>query len=243
MMRNIFFDFHIHTALSPCGDEDMTPNNIVNMALIKELDAIAITDHNTCGNVKAVMEVAKNMPCDLLVLPGMEVETSEEIHVVCLFKELDGALAFEKIIDEKLPKIPNREDIFGRQVYYDAFDEITGFKENLLLTAVDLDIQKIFELVHFHDGIAIPAHIDRTSYSILSNLGFFPKELGIRLVEYSKHVVPTTYMKSNPYLERFSYIQSSDAHYLGDMSERERFLSIDGDVLTPASIIDHLKNM
>lgn len=238
----IAYDFHIHTALSPCGDEDMTPNNILNMSLLNGLDAIAITDHNTCGNVKAVLGALKNMGSHLIVIPGMEVETSEEIHVVCLFESLEKILEFEEDIIKALPAVKNRPEIFGKQIYYNELDEIEGYEEKLLLTATSININELFDMVGRLGGIAIPAHIDRSSYSILSSLGFIPEELNIKIVEYSKKISPPEYIKSNEFLERYGYIQSSDAHYLEDISEGANFLEV-GDANSPHAIINYLRNL
>lgn len=206
----IKYDFHIHTALSPCGDNSMTPNNIVNMALINELDVIAITDHNSCENIEAVMEVAKDV--GILVIPGMEIETREEIHVVCLFPNLEQALKMQKIVYEKLPNIKNNNKYFGEQILFNYEDEIIGRVDRLLIGATKLSINDLFELVKIHKGAFIPAHIDRPSYSIISNLGMIPANMELSSLEVSRHVNYEDYkMKYLNYL----ILQSSDAHDLG----------------------------
>lgn len=205
---------HIHSALSPCGDNDMTPNNIVNMSIIKGLDMIAVTDHNTCGNVAAVMAAAGD---NLLVVPGMEVETSEEVHVVCYFPTLEQAYQMEKTIKDSMTPIKNRPEIFGRQFYMNELDEVVGEEENLLVSASGLSIYEVVELTKRYGGVAVPAHIDRTSYSVLSNLGFLPPDLEVSAVEITA--------KNRPGLENdykdFRIITNSDAHYLENISERE----------------------
>ncbi len=219
------YDFHIHTALSPCGSNDMTPNNIVNMCILKGLDVIAITDHNTCGNVEAVMKVAKET--DLIVIAGMEVETSEEIHVVCLFPTLAIAKIFEKVVFEKLPNIKNREDIFGEQLLLDEEDEVIGKQAQMLITATQMDLYTLVKEVSNLGGVAIPAHVDRTSYSIISNLGFVPPDLNIKSIEFSKNVTINDFLKKHSYLQKYHQIFSSDAHYLEDISEKNNFLTMD----------------
>ena len=176
-----YYDFHIHTALSPCGDEDMTPNNIVNMAIIKGLDAIAITDHNSAKNVLACINCAKDTP--LTVIPGMEIETAEEVHMVALFDNVDALMKLDKIVSKNMPSIKNRVDIFGEQVLLDENDERVGTLENLLVTASFLDVESAVETVRNLGGVIIPAHIDKDSYSIVSNLGFVPEELKFSTVE------------------------------------------------------------
>ncbi|MBQ4543812.1 MAG: PHP domain-containing protein [Clostridia bacterium] len=213
-----WYDFHIHTALSPCGDNDMTPNNIVNMAKIKGLDAIAVTDHNSVKNAKAVMEAGTLI--GLTVIPGMEIETSEEIHVVALFPHIDSAVYAGDEVAKHLPPAKNRPDIFGEQLIIDKEDNVVGCEEQMLITATDLDIFEVFKLVKSAGGVAYPAHVDRHSYSVLSNLGFIPPELDTKFIEISKNVTDVNQYVSNKNLEKYNLIFSSDAHYLWDISEK-----------------------
>lgn len=228
-----YYDFHIHSALSPCADEDMTPNNIVNMARLKGLSMIAVTDHNSCGNLRAVMQVAADDP---LVLPGIEIETAEEVHILGYFPSIRQAEAMEKRIKEHLPFIPNRPEIFGRQLYMDADDTVTGEEEGLLVTATTLGVPDVFSMVQDLGGVAVPAHIDRSSYSILSNLGFLPPELAIRTVEITA--------KNRAQLEEryksLTILTNSDAHYLGDIAEMEQYIDIS--TKTTHEILDKLTN-
>lgn len=219
-----WYDFHIHSALSPCGDNDMTPNNIVNMAYIKGLNAIAITDHNCVKNAKAAMEVGEAL--GITVIPGMEVESSEEIHIVTLFPDLDSALEAEKYVHSHMPKIPNRKDIFGQQLIMDSDDNVTGEFENMLITATDMDIFGVFDMVKQCGGIAYPAHIDRHSYSVISNLGFIPPELDTRTVEISKSVTNLEEFVKNRNVEKYKIIRSSDAHYLENIAEKEENIEV-----------------
>lgn len=218
-------DFHIHSALSPCGDEDMTPSNIVNMALLKGLDIIAVTDHNSCSNLPAVMEVARAN--GLMVIPGMEVQTKEEVHIVCLFKKIDGAMKFAEIVNNSLPNIKNNEEVFGRQLIFNAADEIIGKEDKLLLSSTVLSVNDVFMLVRSLGGICIPAHVDRPGFSIITNLGFIPPALKVKTIEISKKGTPEAVFKKYPFLSKFNYIVSSDAHYLQDISEREFFIELD----------------
>ncbi len=214
-----YYDLHIHSALSPCGDEDMTPNNIVNMALLKGLDVIAVTDHNSCGNVRAVTEVAGDR---LLVVPGMEIESSEEVHILGYFPTIEVAEKMEELICRNSPSIKNRPEIFGRQLYLDAEDEIVGEEERLLVTASGMTAKEVFHFVRKLGGVAVPAHIDRSSYSMVSNLGFLPPELNIGAVEITG-ANRESWEKDYPGL---MVLTSSDAHYLGDMAEPMWFLDI-----------------
>lgn len=214
-----FYDLHIHSALSPCGDNDMTPNNIVNMSLLKGLDIIAVTDHNSCGNVRSVIKAAGDK---LLVIPGMEIETSEEVHIVCYFKDIESAEKMSEIVKKHLPPVKNRAEIFGNQYYMDELDEIIGEEETLLVNATTLDIYSVFSIAEENGGIAVPAHIDRTSYSVLSNLGFIPPDLNVPAVEITKQNLEK--MKSD--YQTFKILTNSDAHYLENISEQENHMNI-----------------
>ena len=231
-------DFHIHSALSPCGDEDMTPNNIVGMALLKGLDMIAVTDHNSCANLPAIMEVARQN--GLMVIPGMEVQTKEEVHIVCLFKKMEGAMKFAEIVYNSLPNIKNTDEVFGRQLILNAEDEIIGREEKLLLSSTALSVNDVFVLVRGLGGICIPAHVDRPGFSIIANLGFIPPNLKVKTIEISKKTAPLAAFKKYPFLNKFNHIISSDAHYLQDINEREFF--IDLDCLSVSELFDKLDN-
>lgn len=218
-------DLHIHSALSPCADKDMTPNNIVNMACLKGLDIIALTDHNSAENAGAFLQCAKD--AGILAVPGMELETREEVHLVCLFPGIDEAMHMQKIVYAALPDINNREDIFGQQMIMDREDNILGFFPKLLVTAADISIDEAFGTVKEHRGVIIPAHVDRESYSILSNLGMIPDNLEIQYLEASKMCRPAHLLERYPHLDKYKFITSSDAHYLWDISERENFLELE----------------
>ena len=222
----IRYDFHLHSALSPCGDMDMTPNNIVGMAKIKGLTAIALSDHNTTGNVRAAMEVGKEY--ELTVIPGMEVETEEEVHILTLYPSIEAAEYASEEVYKKLPMIRNRPEIFGEQCLMDAEDNITGHEEKLLLTATTLSMNSLYDLVKTAGGLFIPAHIDRHSYSVLTNLGCIPKDRDIRYVELSKRVEDVAgYLESRPELSDYVIFRDSDAHYLEDISEPVNSFDVD----------------
>ncbi len=234
-----WYDFHIHSALSPCGDNDMTPNNIVNMAYLKGLNAIALTDHNCVKNAKAAIEVGEAL--GITVIPGMEIESSEEIHIVTLFPHIDNAIEAEKYVFSHMPIIPNREEIFGQQLIMDSDDNVTGKIDRMLITATELDIFKVFDMVKECGGIAYPAHIDRHSYSVISNLGFIPPELNTRTVEISKSVTNLEEYIKNKGVEGFNIIRSSDAHYLENISEKEE--NIEVLVNSAKNLIEYFKDI
>ncbi|WHH59219.1 PHP domain-containing protein [Petroclostridium sp. X23] len=217
-------DLHIHTALSPCADRDMTPNNIVNMAILKGLDFISITDHNAAGNIQSIMECAKGK--DLTVIPGMEIESSEEVHVLCYFCDIYAVKEMEKLINRHMPNIENRPDIFGSQELYDSKDEIIGYQNRLLLTATSLPINRIKAEVEKLGGVVVPSHVDRQSFSIISNLGFISEEMGFATIEISKHCDKDEFLRKNPDLIRYKSITNSDAHHLFEISEADEWVDL-----------------
>ncbi len=217
----LYYDFHIHTALSPCGEDSMTPNNIVNMSLINELDAIAITDHNSAENVEAVMKVAKGK--DIIVVPGIEIETKEEIHVVGLFPDIESVYNVQSKLYSKLPYIKNKSTVFGHQYVLDENDDIIKELDKLLLTSVAMSLNEVIDLIHDNNGIAIPAHIDRPSYSILANIGFIPDDLNTSILEISRFSNLDTYRQK---YKEYHIIQSSDAHELGYIGIKKNSLEV-----------------
>lgn len=232
-------DLHIHSALSPCGDQDMTPNNIVNMAALKGLDIISITDHNSALNLPASAEVAS--ASGILLVPGIEVQTAEEVHILCYFRSIEDALNLGDIIYRLLPDISNREDIFGPQLVMDRFDGVHDKVTKLLLSSADISVEDLVRTVSDIGGVCVPAHVDRTSYSIISNLGFIPPSCDIKTVELSRRADRDTVMKSFPDLREFRIISSSDAHYLRNILEREAFINIG--YLDISNVIDYLRGL
>jgi hypothetical protein len=212
----LFYDLHMHSCLSPCGDQDMTPNNIVNMCLLKELDVIALSDHNTAKNIPAVRKLTETS--DLLLIPAIEVCTSEEIHVLCLFYDFDSCYRFSDDLYELLPPISNKPDIFGEQLILDEHDNVVGSLDKLLINAANLSIDQLIATLPSYHGFAVPAHVDKNSYSIISNLGFIPEEYHFPCIE----------VKNPPFSYPFSgtVITNSDAHYLENISEREHCLEV-----------------
>lgn len=220
MTQKLFYDLHIHSCLSPCGDNDMTPNNIVNMALLKGLDIIAVSDHNSCKNARAVINAAGSR---LLVIPAMEITTAEEVHMLSLFPSLEAAEGAGEYIRKSLPSVKNRPEIFGNQYIMDKNDEIIGDEDTLLIGASSLDLYGVCDCVKSCGGLFVPAHIDRSSYSILSNLGFLPPDIFFPCVEITARGLDAF---SQEYTDR-KIITDSDAHYLWDISEKERFLELE----------------
>ncbi len=234
-----YYDFHLHSCLSPCGDNDMTPYNLVNMAKILGLDIIALTDHNTCQNCAAAMEVGKSI--GITVVPGMELCTSEEVHVVCLFPELKNAESFSEYVLSTVPEINNRPQIFGDQLIMDSGDGILGIQELLLTTASGISIERAVETVGQYGGVCYPAHIDRSSYSVLSNLGMITSEMDFSTVEMTDSADQAEYRKKYPIINDCPIIVSSDAHYLKNMKEANH--SIELTVNSPEAVTDYFKKL
>jgi len=220
----IAVDLHMHSALSPCGDNEMTPGNIVGMALLKGLTAIAITDHNSSYNVSAAMHFGSEF--GIIVVPGIELETAEEIHVICLFKTLEELADFQKIVSDALPEIKNRPEIFGNQYIYNTEDEIEDEYGKMLLTATSISIDDVFELVQQAGGVAYPAHVDRESYSVLRTLGVIPDNILTKYVEVSTNCNMEELLNDFPEIAQHTFIKSSDAHYLDKILEEGFMLDV-----------------
>lgn len=219
---NIYVDLHIHTALSPCGDEDMTPNNIINMAKLKGLDAIAITDHNSSENTAVCMEAGR--AAGIVVIPGMELQTREDVHVITLFPSLENCMKFQEYVYSRLPDMKNREDIFGEQIVFDAEDKVIRHNDRLLLTSADISLDEAFYKVKELQGAFIPAHIDRDAFSIIYNLGFIPENIPISTLEYHSKQKLEKLIEKKIVKSYYNFIMSSDAHYLHDILEKETCL-------------------
>ncbi len=209
------FDFHLHSCLSPCGGSDNTPANLAAMCALAGLEAVALTDHNTVGNCAAFCAAAQRS--GLLALPGMELTTAEEVHVVCLFPDLDSAAAFGKIVYDRLPPLSNDIRIFGPQIYMDSEDGVLGQEVRMLAGATTIGIYEVPALVSSLGGVAYPAHIDRPSFSLLSNLGFWDPNLKFFLAEISRSCPPE--FLERPDLQGLCTITASDAHSLDQIAD------------------------
>jgi len=218
----LYYDLHIHTALSPCSDNDMSPINIINMSLLKGLDIIAITDHNSTSNCLPCMKAAKNK--DIIVIPGIELQTREEVHLLCFFRSYEASSKFDRIVRNKMLNNLNQPDFFGKQILFDENNNIIGDEKRLLITSVDLSLSQVFKLVLKLNGAVIPAHIDKKNFSIISNLGFIPLDLEVKTIEISKSCDLESFKLKNRFINNYKIIRNSDAHYLGDISERDNYI-------------------
>ncbi len=214
-MNICFADLHVHTALSPCADEAMTPPVIVGSALTEGLGMIAVCDHNSARNVAAVQEAAGEHLC---VLAGMEITTVEECHVVGLFPDAAAAEAAGAEVGATLgPADEDYETFFGEQRLLDAAGLETGRETLALATATLLSVDAAVALVHRHGGIAVAAHIDRPSFGVIGQLGFFPDEAGFDAVELSRHVPAGSEQEAGFKVHGLPVLHSSDAHYVTDV--------------------------
>lgn len=221
----VYYDLHLHSCLSPCGDEDMTPYNLVHMAALQGMQAIALTDHNSCLNCPAAVQVGRE--AGVLVIPGMELCTAEEAHVVCLFADLEQALRFSAYVRAHIPAVQNRPEIFGEQRIMDAEDGILGSEALLLTTASDIRVDRVAPLVRAYGGICFPAHLDRPSYSVISSLGAFEKAWGFPAAELTRAADTVDYITRFPALEEIPLLCDSDAHYLEDMMPARAWLELE----------------
>ena len=223
-MRRYRYDLHTHSCLSPCGDNDMTPNNLVNMAALLGCEILAVTDHNTCRNAPAAVRVGE--AAGVLVIPGMELCTAEEAHVVCLFETVEAALAFDEYVAAHTMHIPNRPEIFGEQLILNERDEEIGRIDRLLITATEISVNDVQALVASYGGAAFPAHVDKDAYSVTAALGAIPPETGFRAAEISFSGDVQRMKLQNPELDGMLILQSSDAHYLENMREPSRRIAL-----------------
>ncbi len=203
-------DLHLHTCLSPCGDWDMTPRAVVEHSLEKRLDIIAVTDHNTAENAGAAMEKGREL--GLCVFPGLEICSVEEVHVVALFDTLESALAMQNVVYSNLSG-ENKPEIFGYQVVADVEDQVTDQNPRLLIGAVSADLSTLVQRIHDLGGLAVAAHIDRTAFGIIGQLGFIPPDLPLDAVEVSYRFRPEDAGKSLQIGRNIPCITSSDAHF------------------------------
>lgn len=223
-MKNYYYDLHIHSCLSPCGDDDSTPDSIAGMGELNGLDIMALTDHNTCKNCPAFFEAA--LRHGILPVAGMELTTAEDIHTVCLFGSLEQALQFDEALNGRRILIENRTDIFGNQFICDSEDNIVGEEKFLLSNATTLSLDEAPQFVESYGGICYPAHIDRDSNGVIAVLGAFPETPKFHCAELHNRDKMTEYCE-NSGLSREKIVISSDAHYLWDIKEKLDFLTLD----------------
>lgn len=212
-MKTLLADFHIHTLLSPCAEIEMTPHHIVMRAAQYGVDAVAITDHNASANAAAAVEAAKNY--GVKVFPGMEVECREEAHIVVLFDTLEQLAAWQKIVDANMSGLKNNAERFGAQFIVDDDDNFIAEEERMLLGPLKLPAAEVIQKVNAMGGMAIAAHVDRPSYSLLMQLGFLPSDMGLAAAEISSAGIrELKEQKLKLALGGLNYVTDSDAHMM-----------------------------
>jgi PHP family Zn ribbon phosphoesterase len=235
MLRPFKADLHVHTCLSPCTELDMSPKGILFSAIEREIDILGICDHNSSENSLAVMNAAKGK--NIHVIPGMEVASQEEVHVVALFDDIDNVLKLQEHVYRCLPG-KNDEEALGMQVIVNEKEEVQGFNEKMLIGATTIPLDDILRLIHSFEGVTIASHIDREAFSIIGQLGFIPEDLELDALEISPRITFAEAEERYPY--RYPLTCSSDAHYPDDIGKGfTTFLLADG---TVAEIKQALKN-
>ena len=223
-MRRYYYDLHVHSCLSPCADNDMTPNNIAGMAVLAGLNIVALTDHNTCKNCPAFYEAAEKN--GLIPVAGMELTTAEDIHLVCLFPTLDEAMTFDEAVDAQRVRIPNRTDIFGEQWITDGEDNVTGSDPFLLSNATLLTIEQGTALCREMGGVCYPAHVDREANGVIAVLGTFPAEPSFKCAEFHDEANEAAYLAQYPDLRGKVLLTGSDAHFLWDIRDKHAYFEL-----------------
>ena len=208
-------DLHIHTCLSPCADNSMTPGCIIEQSKKADLHMIAVCDHNSMENAGVVMALGAEY--GITVLPGLEVCSREEVHMLALFDELSQAEEMQAYVYAHLEQ-ENIPKIFGDQIVTGREGDITGENPKLLIGATTLGVGDIVDRVNLMGGIAIASHIDRPSFGIISQLGFIPPLMDLAGVEVSWRMAPIE-AAGLPGAARFGCIASSDAHFPHDIGK------------------------
>lgn len=208
MLRAYRADLHVHTCLSPCTEQDMSSKTILAAAKEKRIAIIGICDHNSTENSQAVINAAREG--NIHVLPGLEVATQEEVHVLALFDRLANALKLQEYIYENLPG-ENDEEAFGLQIVVNEKEEVLGFNRRLLIGATTIPLEVIIQSIHAFDGIAIASHIDRESFGLIGQLGFIPEDIELDALEISPSL--TIQEAKQRFGHSYPITCSSDAHH------------------------------
>jgi len=207
VLRTFKADLHVHTCLSPCGELSMSPHNIILRAVEEKIDILGICDHNTAENVPALLAIAQTYP--VTIFPGIEITSQEEIHILGLFDNLEAVLQLQEEVYAHLPG-ENDEDAFGLQVVVNAQGEVLRFNPRLLIGACTLSLNEIVDLIHSFAGLAIASHIDRESFSLISQLGFIPSDIILDALEISPAI--TYHQALNRFAPHLPLVSFSDAH-------------------------------
>jgi len=220
-LTTIRAELHVHTCLSPCAEVEMIPPLIVREAIERGIYLIAITDHNTTANIEGVMKAAEGS--GLAVLPGMEVQTREEVHSLCLFDTLEQARAFDLWLRAGLPPMKNNPDYFGEQFVVDSTGDFIRREEQLLILSAEYGLEETYAKVQELGGLFIPAHVNRTAFGLLPVLGMVPPELPVEALEISRHMTAEKALQQFPHIARYPLLQGGDAHRLDELLGANKF--------------------
>lgn len=218
MLKNFLADLHIHTCLSPCADMDMSPRRIIDKAVETGLDIIAVTDHNSGENIEVTARLAEAR--GITFLSGLEITSYEEVHILALFKDTVNALQMQDIVYRSLPAGENDERLYGHQLVVNEADEILGFNRRLLITATSMNASNIVNTIRSLGGLSIASHIDRETFSVISQLGFIPEDLSFDALEISTLMTKERAAGIFQGLNRFPWVSFSDAHRIEDIGKR-----------------------
>jgi 3',5'-nucleoside bisphosphate phosphatase len=214
-MKTLRAELHVHTVLSPCAEVEMIPPLIIAAAQEMGINVLGITDHNASANAAAVMEAAQGS--GITVLPGMELQTQEEVHLLCLFDSMHQLQAWQAVVDAALPELQNRPEFFGEQFVVDATGDFVRREERLLLTSCSLTLEEACQQAAALGGLVIPAHVNRKAYGLIQTLGFIPGSLAVDGLEISRHLSPTEACQALPQLAGYPLVQNGDAHRLDEL--------------------------
>jgi len=236
-MSKYYYDLHLHSCLSPCGDDDNTPNNIAGMAKLCNLNIVALTDHNSTKNCPAFFEAARGY--ELIPIAGMELTTSEDIHVVCLFETLEKAMQFDEDLQKHRILMENKPDIFGLQQILNDQDEEIGQEKYYLPNATDISYENVKDYVEGFDGVCFPAHIDRKSNGVVSVLGTLPESPNFKCIEFNLSGSVLSYSERFDLSDKIILV-NSDAHYLNMMRDAENYIELPDGLNTEEEIVSSL---
>lgn len=232
-MNRFYYDLHNHSCLSPCADNDNTPNSIAGMAFLSGLNIVALTDHNSAKNCPAFFEAASRY--GIIPVAGLELTTSEDIHLVCLFESLDSAMKFDEYLQKRRVLVKNREDIFGEQLILDSEDNVIGKDEHLLSNATTISVDEAPALIGHYGGVCYPAHIDREANGIVTILGTLPPTPSFSAVEFHSEDRISEYTELLGLGDK-TIVISSDAHYLTDINDKKYFFELECDGSSPDEV-------
>lgn len=221
LLRTFRAELHVHTVLSPCAEVEMIPPLIVQQALENQIDIIAITDHNATANIRAVQKAAQGT--GLVVLPGMELQTVEEVHSLCIFEDTSQAEVFQKIVSQALPPLKNDPEHFGEQFVVDETGDFIRREDQLLILSTEMSLSQAWRFVNEMGGIFLPAHVNRKAFGLLENLGFIPQDIPLPAVEISRHLKSDEAVEKFPQLFGYKLLKGGDAHRLDELAGFNQF--------------------